>query len=123
MRLESGKVACRKFGPTRDGWQLIREGEILHDRQKTFVQDFTFRHEDGTEVLLEIIGFWTPEYLTHRRQTLRQFRRHRILIAVPEKSLREGATIGANVLVYKTVLKLMPLMKTLEKIRTENITA
>ena len=114
---------AEKFGPERDGWQLIREGEILHDRQKTFVPDFTFRHKDGTEVLLEIVGFWTPEYLTHRRQTLQQFRRHRILIAVPEKSLREGATIGENVLVYKTALKLTPLMKTLEKVRTENITA
>ena len=111
---------AKKFGSERDGWQLIREGEILHNHQKTFVPDFTFRHEDGTEVLLEIVGFWTPEYLAHRRETLRQFRHHRILIAVPEKSLREGANIGEQVLVYKTALKLTPLMKILEKIRTEN---
>jgi len=88
-------------------------------RQKTFVADFTFRHQDGTEVLLEIVGFWTPEYLAHRRETLQQFRLHRILIAVPEKSLREGASISKNVLVYKTALKLAPLMEALEKIRTE----
>jgi predicted nuclease of restriction endonuclease-like RecB superfamily len=106
-----------KFGPERNGWQLIREGEILHDRQKTFVPDFTFRHEDGAEVLLEIVGFWTPEYLVHRRETLQQFRRHRILIAVPQESLREGARIGENVLVYKTALKIEPLMEVLEKIR------
>jgi len=111
-----------KFGTRRNGWQLIREGEILHDHQKTFVPDFTFRHDDGTEVLMEIVGFWTPEYLAHRRQTLQQFRHHRIIIAVPEKSLRDGATIGENVLVYKTALKLDPLMETLEKIRTKNIT-
>ena len=55
-----------KFGPTRDGWQLIREGEILHEGQKTFVPDFTFRHEDGTQVFLEIVGFWTPEYLARQ---------------------------------------------------------
>jgi hypothetical protein len=28
---------AKKVGPGRDGWQLIREGEILHDHQKTFV--------------------------------------------------------------------------------------
>jgi len=111
---------AKKFGSERNGWQLIREGQILHDHQKTFVPDFTFRHEDGTEVLLEIVGFWTPEYLAHRRETLQQFRRHRIIIAVPEKSLREGANIGENVLVYKTALKLTPLMEILERIRTEN---
>jgi len=111
---------AKKFGPKRNGWKLIREGEILHLHQKTFVPDFTFRHEDGTEVLLEIVGFWTPEYLAHRRETLEQFRNHRILIAVPERSLRQGASIGGNVLVYKTALKLTPLMEILEKIRTDS---
>ena len=111
---------AKKFGSERDGWQLIREGQILYDHQKTFVPDFTFRHKDGTEALLEIVGFWTPEYLAHRRETLQQFRHHRILIAVPEKSLREGASVGRNMLVYKTALKLTPLMKILERIRTEN---
>jgi predicted nuclease of restriction endonuclease-like RecB superfamily len=106
-----------KFGPTRDGWQSIREGDILHEHQKTFIPDFTFRHEDGTEVFLEIVGFWTPEYLAHRRETLQQFRRHRILLAVPESSLREGAQITDNVIVYKTALKLPPLLTALEAAR------
>jgi uncharacterized protein len=108
---------ARKFGPYRDGWQLIREGRILCDRQKTFVPDFTFRHEDGTEVLLEIVGFWTPQYLAAKRETLHQFRRHRILLAVPERSLREGATVGENVLTYKTAIKLPPLLAALEAAR------
>ena len=111
---------AKKFGSERNGWQLFREGEILYHHQKTFVPDFTFRHEDGTEVLLEIVGFWTPEYLAHRRNTLQQFRHHKILTAVPEKSLRDRATIGRNVLVYKTALKLSPLMEVLERIRTKN---
>jgi len=108
---------AHKFGARRDGWQLSREGTILHERQKTFVPDFVFRHDDGTEVLLEIVGFWTPEYLAHKRSVLRQFRRHRVLIAVPEKSLRDEKNVGTNVLVYKTALKLGPLMEALESFR------
>jgi predicted nuclease of restriction endonuclease-like RecB superfamily len=108
---------AKKFGSTRDSWQLIREGDILHEHQKTFIPDFTFRHQDGTQVFLEIVGFWTPEYLAHRRETLRQFRRHKILLAVPESSIREGATITDNVLVYKTTLKLPPLLAALEAAR------
>jgi len=107
-----------KFGATRDGWQLIREGDILHDHQKTFFPDFTFRHEDGTEVLLEIVGFWTPQYLANRRETLQRFRHHKILLAVPESSLREGATLTDHVLVYKTTLKLAPVLAALEAART-----
>lgn len=111
-----------KFGRQRDGWRLIREGEILHDHQKTFIPDFTFRHENGTQVSLEIVGFWTPEYLDYKRRTLRQFKHHNILMAVPEKSIRDGARIGENVLTYKTALKLEPLMESLERIRIEHTT-
>jgi hypothetical protein len=110
---------AEKFGPKRDGWQLIREGEILHEHQATFVPDFTFRHEDGTQVLMEIVGFWTPEYLAHKRRSLQLFRHNRILIALPEKFLREGASIGENVLIYKTTLKLSSLIEALERIQTE----
>ena len=106
-----------KFGDERDGWRLIREGVILHDRQKTFVPDFVFRHEDGTEVLLEIVGFWTPQYLALRRATLQTFRNRHILIALPEASLRDGAVITDRVLVYKTTLKVAPLLAALEAFR------
>jgi len=39
-----------------------------------------------------------------------------------EKSLRDGVSIGKNLLVYKTVLKLTPLMEIPERIRSENTT-
>jgi len=48
---------ARKFGEERDGWRLEREAEIVHEGQTAFVPDFVFRHEDGTEVLFEIVGF------------------------------------------------------------------
>jgi len=107
-----------KFGPVRDGWRLIREGDILCEHQATFVPDFTFRHEDGTEVFLEIVGFWTPEYLEEKRRTLLRFRRHRILLAVPASSLREDAKVTDNVVVYKTVLKVEPVLAALETARS-----
>jgi predicted nuclease of restriction endonuclease-like RecB superfamily len=106
-----------KFGPERDGWRLIREGEVLHRGQSAFVPDFVFKHEDGTVVLMEIVGFWTPEYLAGKRQTLRQFHQHRILIALPERSVRDGAACGDNVILYKTALKLQPVLEALERWR------
>ncbi len=110
---------AKKFGPARDGWRLIREGDILHDRQTTFIPDFTFRHDNGTEVHLEIVGFWTPEYLEQKRQTLRRFHRHRILLAVPERSLREDAAVTDNIILYKTALKIEPVIAALEATRNQ----
>jgi len=114
--LEEGFAA--KFGAERDGWHLHREGEIVHEGQTAFVPDFVFRHDDGTEVLFEIVGFWTPEYLAHKRETLRRFRRHRIVVAVGARSVREGAPIPDDVLVYKTALKLKPVLEALERHRS-----
>ncbi len=76
---------------------------------------------NSTEVFLEIVGFWTPEYLAHRRDTLRQFRRHRMLIVVPEESIRGTATIPENTLVYRTALKIGPLMKALETLKQPSL--
>jgi len=82
-----------------------------------FVPDFVFRHEDGTTVLFEIVGFWTPEYLAKKRETLRRFQGQGILLAVPERSLREGAEPGAGVIVYKTAIKVAPVLAALEAAR------
>ncbi len=107
---------ARKFGERRDGWTLHREGVILHDRQKTFVPDFLFRHDDGTEVLLEIVGFWTAEYLEEKRRTLTRFPDHRILLAVPEASVKPDADTD-RLIPYKTALKVQPVLDALQRLR------
>ncbi len=78
------------WGEQRDGWTLQRESEILHQGQKTFVPDFVLRHDDGRTVLLEIVGFWTPEYLHAKMQTLRAFADRRILVAIAAASAQDG---------------------------------
>ena len=106
-----------KFGDTRDGWTLLREPAILHDHQTTFVPDFAFRHEDGTEILFEIVGFWTPQYLEQKRETLRRFHTHRILLAVPESSCTPGILPPDNVIVYKTAVKVEAVLLALARER------
>jgi len=116
---------AKQFGASRDGWHVIREGEILHQRQKVFMPDFVFQHEGGARVLLEIVGFWTPEYLNYKRRVLRQFRPHHLLLAVPERSLRPDASVGDGdkVIVYKTALKVKEVLKALEIFRQNTHTA
>lgn len=92
------------FGPERDGWRMTREGAILHEAQVTFVPDFVFRHADGREAFLEIVGFWTPMYLEKKRETLRRFRQHRILLAVAEKTLRGQQGVAEGVIAYRKAI-------------------
>ena len=46
------------------------------------IPDFTFRHPDGRTALLEIMGYWRPEYLKRKLEKLRRAQRHDLIIAV-----------------------------------------
>lgn len=64
------------------GWQLERETEILNLKETVMIPDFAFRHPDGRTALLEIVGFWRPEYLRRKFEKLRRARRPDLIVAV-----------------------------------------
>jgi len=100
----------------RDGWTLAREGEVLYETQKTFVPDFVFRHEDGRNVLLEIIGFWTPEYLQAKVEKLRDFADKTIWLAIAEGVAPSLPDLPQQeVIPYKTALLLKDVLDRLNR--------
>jgi uncharacterized protein len=100
---------------SRDGWTLVREGEILHRGQKTFLPDFVFQHDDGRRVLMEIVGFWTPEYLEAKLQTLREFQDRRILLAVAASVGASLPELPPNAITYKTALRVQDVLERLRQ--------
>ena len=101
-------------GEARDGWTLIREGELLHHGQKVFFPDFLLRHEDGRKVYLEIIGFWTPEYLKAKIETLELFKDNNIIVAIARAVSGKLPGLPFPTITYKSALKLQQVLKILE---------
>lgn len=97
----------------RDGWKLIREGEILFRHQKVFVPDFVFLHETGRRVLMEVVGFWTPEYLEAKRNTLATFSEHRIILAVADSIDWSDEPHMDRMFRYKTAIKVADVLRLL----------
>ena len=54
---------AEKMGEERGGWSLLREATPVAAGDELLLPDFTLRHADGREALVEIVGFWAPEYL------------------------------------------------------------
>ena len=107
---------AKKWGSEdRDGWRLVREDAILHRQQKVFIPDFVFRHDRGRSVLMEIIGFWTPEYLQAKLQTLQLFHGYPILLAVVESATKELPPLPRNAITYKTALRLEEVLDRLSR--------
>jgi predicted nuclease of restriction endonuclease-like RecB superfamily len=97
---------CERWGPEpRAGWTLRREGDLLFRGQKAFVPDFVFEHADGARVYLEIVGFWTPEYLEAKIKTLREFAGEPILLAVAEEVGSRVPELARDAILFKTALK------------------
>jgi predicted nuclease of restriction endonuclease-like RecB superfamily len=106
-----------KFGPEREGWTLRREASVLEAGNALLVPDFVFRHADGTEVFLEIVGYWTPEYLTEKLGKLARVRSPSVLVAVPRARQLETGPLPHAVLPFKTRILLRDLLSRLEAFR------
>ena len=103
----------------REGWRLVREGEVLFKNQKVFIPDFLLIHDSGQRVMMEVVGFWTPDYLESKQKTISTFSNHQILLAVSD-SLEWPDMVGTNasemVFNYKTVIKVSEVLQRLKKL-------
>lgn len=98
-----------KIGTERAGWTLHREatpvalagapeaggsGRAGRDAApgiELFLPDFTLRHADGREALVEIVGYWTPEYLEEKcRKVAAAGLDHLVLVVYRDLAAGEG---------------------------------
>lgn len=111
-RLEESFADNWGEGP-REGWRLYREGVVLYQNQKVFVPDFLFVHEDGRKAVMEVIGFWTPEYLEEKQKTIATFASHRIMLAVSDSINWSSDEQAGSVFRYKTAIKVNDVLAVL----------
>jgi predicted nuclease of restriction endonuclease-like RecB superfamily len=84
----------RRFGTERGGWQLSREATPVPVGDELFLPDFTLRHADGRELLIELVGFWTPEYLEAKARKLAAARLDHLILVV-YRGLAVGKALDA----------------------------
>lgn len=62
---------CWRSAPVA-GWTFTRETDLLCQGQTVYAPDFCLRSDDRV-IYVEVVGFWTPEYLTEKLRRLSQF--------------------------------------------------
>jgi len=77
---------ARSFKALKLGWTLKREPELLVAGRYVFIPDFSFE-KNNLKAYLEIVGFWTDEYLKKKVSKLREVVVDNLLIAV-DRSLK-----------------------------------
>jgi predicted nuclease of restriction endonuclease-like RecB superfamily len=96
---------AREFRKAAPEWDVIREPEPLCAGAGLIFPDFLLRHrqDPARKFLVEIVGFWTREYLEHKFATLRKANVDNLIICVDaERACSEGdLPPGARVVRFK----------------------
>lgn len=87
-----------KYGGAKRKWELKREDELIVLGDSVMIPDFSLTHrQDGRRALLEIVGYWHPNYLKRKLEKVRQAGRHDLILLVYESAnVAEGAFEAAS---------------------------
>ena len=107
-----------RYSRARRQWELRREDEIIPLGDTVMIPDFSFTHvKDGRRALLEIVGFWHPNYLRRKVEKLRQAGRRDLIALVYEgvKCSQEDLEVPGEVLFFKKKPVLKKVLEAVER--------
>jgi predicted nuclease of restriction endonuclease-like RecB superfamily len=74
-------------------WQLEREVDLVPLPGGVMIPDFRLLHPDGRVFLLEIVGYWRPEYLQKKFLQVKSAQANNLILAVSERLNLEKAGV------------------------------
>ncbi|MBD0389206.1 MAG: DUF790 family protein [Nostoc sp. C3-bin3] len=85
-----------KWDTLKSGWALEREVDLIPIPGSVMIPDFRLVHADGRTFLLEIVGYWRPEYLQKKFSQVRRAGRDDLILAISERLNLEKAGVKLN---------------------------
>jgi hypothetical protein len=76
---------AERWQKTKTEWHLEREIDLIPIPGSVMIPDFRLVHPDGRTFLLEIVGYWRPEYLKKKFSQVRQADRTDLILAISER--------------------------------------
>ena len=85
-----------RWNSLKTEWVLEREVDLIPIPGSVMIPDFRLVHPDGRTFLLEIVGYWRPEYLQKKFSQVRQSQRDNLILAISERLNLEKAGVKMN---------------------------
>jgi len=109
---------ARQFSAVNSGWFLKREPEPVLTGNTVLIPDFSIE-KAGLKIYLEIVGFWTEEYLQRKIEKLKQVNTKMIIAVRETLACEKLATIEKrpqlHFIYYKDKIPLAPILQYLHK--------
>ena len=106
-----------QFEKIETEWTLERETDIINLKDTVMIPDFAFSHPDGRRALMEIVGFWTPDYLRKKLWKLKRAAMPNMIAAVSDQlncSTEDFRDLPGEVLFFKTRIKPKDMLEKVE---------
>ncbi|GAA0465204.1 DUF790 family protein (plasmid) [Halococcus dombrowskii] len=116
------RTLADKWSRSNTEWNLVREDDVIDLGAEVLLPDFAMEHPDGRRTILEIMGFWTPEYLEEKLAKIRQADVENLVLAVSENldCTSEDIDIeAARVLWFKTGIHVYDVVDLAERYATQ----
>lgn len=102
---------ANRWNSLKTEWILEREVDLIPIPGSVMIPDFRLVHPDGRDYLLEIVGYWRPEYLQKKFAQVRKSQCDNLILAISERLNLEKAgvkieNVDAKIIWFKD--KLLP---------------
>ncbi|WP_448599622.1 DUF790 family protein [Thermoleptolyngbya sp.] len=84
---------AERWEALKTDWRLEREVDLIPIPGSVMIPDFRLVHPDGRSALLEIVGYWRPEYLRKKFSQVRQSGCENLILAISERLNLEKAGV------------------------------
>jgi predicted nuclease of restriction endonuclease-like RecB superfamily len=109
---------ANQFKAVNSGWQLKREPEPVLAGHQVIVPDFSLE-KAGLKIYLEIIGFWTEEYLQRKAEKLKHINVKMLLIVREALACEKLSALEKrpqlHFIYYRDKIPLSPILQYLQK--------
>lgn len=83
-----------RWDSLKSDWVLEREVDLIPIPGSVMIPDFRLVHPDGRTFLLEIVGYWRPEYLQKKFSQVRRAECDNLILAISERLNLEKAGVN-----------------------------
>ena len=94
-------------------WEIRREPTFIKAGNYVIIPDFGF-YKNGMKIFLEVVGFWTPEYIQNKIKKFNQTDT-KIIAAVNQNLKCSRADFPGDVIFYKKHIPIKPILDILKR--------
>ncbi|PSO57883.1 MAG: hypothetical protein BRC47_05620 [Cyanobacteria bacterium QS_7_48_42] len=111
---------ANRWQKQKTDWQLEREVDLIPIPGSVMIPDFRLVHPDGRDFLLEILGYWRPEYLRKKFAQVRHADADNLILAISERLNLEKTgvkftNVPAKIVWFKDKLSPKAVLNVLEQ--------